>query len=44
MRSDLEIATHDVTKYNTPIHSILSTAPELSISQKALGTLPGVSI
>ena len=25
----------------TPIHSILSTAPQLSISQKALGTLPG---
>jgi hypothetical protein len=24
---------------NTPIHNILSTAPELSISQKALGTL-----
>jgi hypothetical protein len=26
--------------YNTPIHSIQSTAPQLSISQKALGTLP----
>jgi hypothetical protein len=25
---------------NTPIHNILSTAPQLSISQKALGTLP----
>jgi hypothetical protein len=24
---------------NTPIHNILSTAPQLSISQKALGTL-----
>jgi hypothetical protein len=24
----------------TPTHNILSTAPELSISQKALGTLP----
>jgi hypothetical protein len=24
----------------TPIHNILSTAPQLSISQKALGTLP----
>jgi hypothetical protein len=23
-----------------PIHNILSTAPQLSISQKALGTLP----
>jgi hypothetical protein len=32
--------THHVTKYNTPIHSILSTALQLSISQKALGTLP----
>jgi hypothetical protein len=29
-----------VTRYNTPIHNILSTAPQLSISQKALGTLP----
>jgi hypothetical protein len=26
--------------HNTPIHNILSTAPQLSISQKALGTLP----
>jgi hypothetical protein len=25
---------------NTPIHNILSTAPQLSICQKALGTLP----
>jgi hypothetical protein len=25
---------------NTPIHNILSTAPQLSISQKVLGTLP----
>jgi hypothetical protein len=25
---------------NMPIHSILLTAPQLSISQKALGTLP----
>jgi hypothetical protein len=25
---------------NTPIHSILSTASQLSISQKGLGTLP----
>jgi hypothetical protein len=24
----------------TPIHNILSNAPQLSISQKALGTLP----
>jgi hypothetical protein len=26
--------------HNTPIHNILLTAPKLSISQKALGTLP----
>jgi hypothetical protein len=32
--------THHVTRNNTPIHSILSTVPQLSISQKALGTLP----
>jgi hypothetical protein len=31
--------THHVTRLNTPIHNILSTA-QLSISQKALGTLP----
>jgi hypothetical protein len=29
-----------VTRHNTPIHDILSTALQLSISQKALGTLP----
>jgi hypothetical protein len=34
------VRTHCVTRPNTPIHDILSTAPELSISQKALGTLP----
>jgi hypothetical protein len=33
-------ATHHVTRHNTPIHNILSTAPQLSISQKELGTLP----
>jgi hypothetical protein len=32
--------THHVTRHNTPIHNILSTAPQLSISQTALGTLP----
>jgi hypothetical protein len=31
---------HHVTRHNTPIHDILSTAPQLSFSQKALGTLP----
>jgi hypothetical protein len=35
-----EIATHQVTRHNMPIHNILSTAPQLSISRKALGTLP----
>jgi hypothetical protein len=34
-----EIATHHVTRHNTPIPNILSTAPQLSISQKAIGTL-----
>jgi hypothetical protein len=34
------VHAHHVTRHNTPIHSILSTAPQLSISQKALGTLP----
>jgi hypothetical protein len=37
---NLKIAMHHVTRRNTPIHNILSTAPQLSISQKALGTLP----
>jgi hypothetical protein len=32
--------THHVTRHNTPIHNILLTAPQLSISKKALGTLP----
>jgi hypothetical protein len=34
------LRTHNVTRHNTPIHNIPSTAPEFSISQKALGTLP----
>jgi hypothetical protein len=33
-------ATHHTTRHNTPIHNILSIALQLSISQKALGTLP----
>jgi hypothetical protein len=33
------VRAHHVTRHNTPIHNILSTAPQLSISQKALGTL-----
>jgi hypothetical protein len=35
-----QIATHHVTRHNMPIHNILSTAPQLGISQKALRTLP----
>jgi hypothetical protein len=35
-----QITTHHAIRHNTPIHNILSTAPQLSISQKALGTLP----
>jgi hypothetical protein len=34
------VRVHHVTKHNTPIHNILWTAPQLSISQKALRTLP----
>jgi hypothetical protein len=30
----------DITTHHTTRHNILSTAPQLSISQKALGTLP----
>ena len=34
------VVTSDVARaHNTPIHNILSTAPQLNISQKALGTL-----
>jgi hypothetical protein len=36
---DVVRTAHHVTRHNTPIHNILSTAPQLSISQKALGTL-----
>ena len=38
--SDVVRGAHRDTRHNTPIHNILSTAPQLSISQKALGTLP----
>jgi hypothetical protein len=31
---------HHITRHNMPIHNILSTAPQLSISQKTLGMLP----
>jgi hypothetical protein len=30
----------DVVRFLSPIHNILSTAPQLSISKKALATLP----
>src|SRR5215468_3914595 len=40
LSSDVVRTAHHVTKHNTPIHNILSTAPKLSISQNALGTLP----
>ena len=39
MSSDVVLA-HRVTRHNTSIHNILSTGPQLSISQKALETLP----
>ena len=38
--SDVVRGAHHVTRINMPIHNILSTAPPLSISQKALGMLP----
>jgi hypothetical protein len=31
---------HHITRHITAIHNILSTAPQLSISEKELGTLP----
>jgi hypothetical protein len=34
------VRTHHVTRDNTPIHNILSTASQFSISQKAVGMLP----
>jgi hypothetical protein len=34
------VRAHHLTRHNTPLHNILSTAPQWSISQKALGTLP----
>jgi hypothetical protein len=34
------VRTHHATRHNMTIHNILSTVPQLSISQKALGTLP----
>jgi hypothetical protein len=41
---DGRVVSSDVVRgdlrHNTPIHNILSTDPQLSIHQKALGTLP----
>jgi hypothetical protein len=37
--SDVVLTQH-VTRHNTPINNILLTAPQLNISQKALGTHP----
>jgi hypothetical protein len=31
---------HHVTRHNTPIHNVLSAAPQLRIFQKTLGTIP----
>jgi hypothetical protein len=33
------LGTHHVARHNMLVHNILSTASQLSISQKALGTL-----
>jgi hypothetical protein len=41
MSSDV-VRVHHATRNNTPIHNTLSTAPQLSISQKAVGVLPEV--
>ena len=38
--SDVVRGAHHVTRHDTLIHNILSTDSLLSISQKALGTLP----
>jgi hypothetical protein len=35
-----QLLIHHAARHNTPIHYFLSTASQLSISQKALGTLP----
>jgi hypothetical protein len=34
------VRVHHVTRHNTPVHNILSTAPQLSTSQNEVGTLP----
>jgi hypothetical protein len=40
VKSSDVVRTHHITRLNTPIHNILSTDPQLSISQKAPGKLP----
>jgi hypothetical protein len=40
LSSDVVRTAHIVTRHNKPIHNILSTALQLSVSHKALGTLP----
>jgi hypothetical protein len=34
------VRAYHFTSHNTPIHNILSTDPDLNISQEALGILP----
>jgi hypothetical protein len=38
------VRAHHVPRHNTPTHNILSTAPQLNISQKAIGTLPKMAM
>jgi hypothetical protein len=38
--SDMVHTTHHITRHNMSIHNILSTAPQLRISEKALGMFP----
>ena len=40
MSSDVVRSAHHVTRHNMSIHNILLTAPQLSISQDALGPFP----
>jgi hypothetical protein len=39
-RERSQITTHHATRHNTSNHNILSTAPQLNISWKAIGLLP----
>ena len=40
MSSDVVCCAHHITRHNMHIRNILSTAPQLSISQKTLGMIP----